>query len=60
MLLCPTSKVELLNPIISFRDDNIVPKPPLFEKRLSNFAPPLHRVEPLLDQWVGVLEAFRI
>jgi hypothetical protein len=49
LLLCPTSKVEFLNPIVSFRIDNIISKPPSFEKHLLNSTPPLNWVEPLLD-----------
>ncbi len=61
LLFCPTSKVDFLNPIVSFGVSNIIPnqppRPPPFEKHLLDSAPPLHRVEPLFGRWVDVLEA---
>jgi hypothetical protein len=39
LLLCPTSTIELLNPIKYFRANNIILKPPSSEKPLPNFAP---------------------
>jgi hypothetical protein len=42
LILCPTSKVEFLNPIVSSRVDNIVPNPPSFKKHLHDSTPPLH------------------
>jgi hypothetical protein len=60
MLLFPTSKVELLNLIISSGVGNIVPNPPSSEKHFLDFAPPLHQVKPLFDRWVGLLEAFGV
>jgi hypothetical protein len=59
VLFCPTSKAEFLNLVVSFWVSNIVLKPPSLEKHL-NFSPPLHRVEPLFDRWVGVLEVPRV
>jgi hypothetical protein len=41
-LLCPTSKVELLNLVVSFGVSNIVSKPLSLKKHLLDFAPPLH------------------
>jgi hypothetical protein len=42
LLFCPTSKVELLNRIVSSRVNNIVPNPASFEKHLLDHASPLH------------------
>jgi hypothetical protein len=60
LLLCPTSKVELLNPVASFGVSNIILKPLSCEKHLLDPTPPLFQVEPMFDQWVGVLEAPRV
>jgi hypothetical protein len=49
LLFCPTSKVELLNQIVSSWVNNIVQNPVSFEKHLFDFAPPLHSVKPLLN-----------
>ncbi len=49
-----------MNPRISSGVGNIVSKPPSFEKHLPNSATPLHRIETLLDLWVGVLETLGV
>jgi len=40
--------------------DNIILKPPSFEKHFPDSTPPLHQVELLFNQWVGMLEALGV
>ncbi len=56
LLFCPT----LLDLVVSCRVNNIVLKPPSFEKHLPDYALPLHWVKPLFNRWVGMLEALGV